>query len=132
MKKEKGDGRRVQRVEQEIQRSVAQFLISGFRFPLPGLVTVSRVLMPGDLKTAKVYVSVFGSEEDREKAVETLQERAFEVQNHIGKELKMRFCPKLKFYADEATEHVLKIDRILHDLDVNGEKTKTPTKKSEE
>ncbi len=128
MKKEKGDGgRRVQRVEQEMQRSIAQFLISGFRLPLPGLVTVSRVLMPGDLRTAKVYISVFGSEEAQEKAIETLQERAFEVQNFIGKELKMRFCPKITFYADAATEHVLKIDRILHDLE--KEKTNTKDKK---
>lgn len=136
MKKEKGDGRRIQRVEQEIQRSVAQFLISGFRFPLPGIVTVSRVLMPGDLRTAKVYISVLGGEGDIDKAVELLQERAFEVQNHIGKELKMRFCPKLTFYADEATEHVIKIDRILHDLNMGDLKGKSPNeldkKKSEE
>ena len=115
MKKE-GDGRRVSRVEQEIQKTVAQFLISGFRFPLPGLVTVARVMMPADLRTAKVYISVLGSDEQRVEAIETLNERAFEVQNYIGKELRMRYCPKLHFYADDTTEHVLKIERILHEL----------------
>src|SRR4051812_46476453 len=101
----KGDGgRRVQRVEQEIQKTVAQFLISGFRVRLPGLVTVARVMMPGDLRTAKVYVSVLGSDEERTEALEILQERAFDVQNYIGKELRMRFCPKLTFYADDTTE----------------------------
>jgi ribosome-binding factor A len=113
----KGDGgRRVARVEQEIQKTVAQFLISGFRHPLPGLVTVARVMMPGDLRTAKVYISILGEEGDRKKAVETLNDRAFEVQNYIGKELRMRFCPKITFYLDDTTEHVLRIDRILHDL----------------
>ncbi len=128
MSREKGDNRdsnrdanrRVSRVEQEVQKTVAQFLISGFRFPLPGLVTISRVMMPGDLRTAKVYISVLGTDPERESALETLQERAFEVQNYIGKELRMRFCPKLTFYMDHTTEHVLKIDRILHEL----EKTK--------
>lgn len=114
---DRGDGRRVQRVEQEIQKTVAQFLISGFRFPLPGLVTVARVMMPGDLRTAKVYVSVLGSDEDRESALETLQERAYEIQDYIGRQLRMRFCPKLTFYADDTTEHVLKIDRILYELE---------------
>ncbi len=117
--KKTGDGRRVARVEQEIQKTVAQFLISGFRFPLPGLVTVSRVIMPADLRNAKVYVSVLGSEADRKKALETLQERAYDVQNYIGKELRMRYCPKLTFFHDETTEHVLKIDRILHELEEN-------------
>lgn len=122
--REKGDNRdsnrRISRVEQEVQKTIAQFLISGFRFPLPGLVTISRVMMPGDLRTAKVYISVLGTDPERESALETLKERAFEVQNYIGKELRMRFCPKLTFYMDHTTEHVLKIDRILHEL----EKTK--------
>lgn len=119
--------RRVSRVEQEIQKTVAQFLIAGFSSRLPGLVTVSRVLMPADLRSAKVYVSVLGSEEQRETALETLQERAFEVQDFIGKQLKMRYCPKLTFFHDDTTEHVLKIDRILHELE---EKRQAEQKKS--
>ncbi len=124
MKKNDGDHRRVSRVEQEIQKTIAQFLISGFRYPLKGLVTVSRVVMPGDLRTAKVYVSVLGSDEDRETTIETLQEQAYDVQNFIGKELRMRFCPKLTFYKDDTTEHVMKIDRILHELDQNKANSK--------
>lgn len=120
--KNKGDGRRVARVEQEIQKTVAQFLISGFRRPLPGLVTVSRVIMPADLRAAKVYVSVLGSDADRKQALETLQDRAFEVQKFVGNELRMRYCPKITFYSDETTEHVLKIDRILHDLEEEKKK----------
>lgn len=127
----KGDGRRVHRVEQEIQKTVAQFLISGFRVPLPGLVTVARVIMPADLRTAKVYVSVLGSDEERKEALETLQERAFDVQNYIGKELRMRYCPKLTFYPDDTTEHVLKIDRILYELE-EEKKKKTEGESSEE
>ncbi len=119
--------RRVSRVEQEIQKTVAQFLIAGFSSRLPGLVTVSRVLMPADLRSAKVYVSVLGSEEQREIALETLQDRAFEIQDFIGKQLKMRYCPKLTFFHDDTTEHVLKIDRILHELE---EKRQAEQKKS--
>ena len=132
-----GDSRRVSRVEQEIQKTIAQFLIAGFRFPLPGLVTVSRVVMPGDLRTAKIYISVLGSEEERESALDILQKRAFEVQNYIGKELRMRFCPKLTFYMDHTTEHVMKIDRILYELEQTKNEAMKKTqleesKKSEE
>ncbi|PIS11651.1 MAG: ribosome-binding factor A [Bdellovibrio sp. CG10_big_fil_rev_8_21_14_0_10_47_8] len=119
-------GRRVMRVEQEVQKTIAQFLISGFRLPLPGLVTISRVSMAGDLRTAKVYVSVLGADDERNQALETLQSRAFEVQNFIGKELRMRYCPKLSFYLDDTTEHVLKIDRILHELDQQKKEQSKP------
>jgi len=110
------------RVEQEVQKTIAQFLISGFRHPLPGLVTVARVMMPGDLRTAKVYISVLGTDSDREEALETLQEKAFEVQNFIGRELKMRFCPKLTFFHDDTTDHVLKVERILQELELEKQK----------
>ncbi|XGC82146.1 30S ribosome-binding factor RbfA [Bdellovibrio bacteriovorus] len=125
--KNMGDGRRVARVEREIQATVAQFLIRGFKSPLPGLVTVASVRMPADLRTAKVYISVLGSDEQKEEAIEILQERAFEIQNFIGKELKMRYCPKLTFYADHTTDQVLKVEKILHELEIerkaHGEST---------
>lgn len=121
--KNTGDGRRVARVEREVQQTVAQFLISGFRLPLPGIVTVARVRMPGDLRTAKVYISILGDPKLLDEAVELLQERAFEIQNYLGKELKMRYCPKLTFYPDNETEEILKVEKILQELD-NERKSK--------
>ncbi len=115
--KNTGDGRRVARVEKEIQQVVAQYLISGIRTRLPGLVTVARVMMPGDLRTAKVYVSILGAEDQIDSTVELLQNSSVEIQRFIGQNLQMRFLPKLTFYRDHTTDQVLKIDRILHDLD---------------
>lgn len=126
--KNMGDGRRVARVEREIQATIAQFLIRGFKTPLPGLVTVASVKMPADLRTARVYVSVLGEDKHLEETLELLQERAFEIQNFIGKELKMRYCPKLTFYADHTTDQVLKVERILHELE---EERKVQGKQSE-
>ncbi len=129
--KNMGDGRRVARVEREVQATIAQFLIRGFKNPLPGLVTVARVIMPADLRAAKVYISILGSDEQKAETLETLQERAFEVQNFIGKELKMRYCPKLTFYIDEATEQVLKVERILHELEAERAAKGESTNESE-
>ncbi|MBC7371095.1 MAG: 30S ribosome-binding factor RbfA [Bdellovibrionaceae bacterium] len=125
MKKQE-DGRRVARAEREVQQAIAQFLISGFKLPLPGIVTVARVKMPGDLRAAKVYISVLGAPEGLNKAVELLKERAFEVQNFLGKELKMRYCPKLTFLPDHETEQILKVDRILQELEADRQ-AKKPT-----
>nr|BFD59245.1 30S ribosome-binding factor RbfA [Bdellovibrio sp. CKG001]BFD62622.1 30S ribosome-binding factor RbfA [Bdellovibrio sp. HM001]BFD67387.1 30S ribosome-binding factor RbfA [Bdellovibrio sp. HAGR004] len=129
--KNMGDGRRVARVEREIQATIAQFLIRGFKSPLPGLVTVASVKMPADLRAAKVYISVLGDEKQQDEALDLLQERAFEIQNFIGKELKMRYCPKLTFYLDHATEQVLKVEKILHELELER-KAKNPGESSDE
>ena len=104
-------------MEKEILQTVASYLLKGFKTPLPGLVTISRVNMPADLRTAKIFVSVLGSEEDRRLAIESLQERAFEIQRFIGDQLKTRYCPKITFFEDHTTEQVLKIEKILHDLE---------------
>lgn len=114
--KNMGDGRRIARVEKEVQIQVAQYLQAGFSDPLPGLVTVSHVKMPADLRTAKVYISVLGADDQKDEIIDTLQDRAFEVQDFIGRKLKMRYCPKLTFYLDHTTDQVLKIEKILHEI----------------
>lgn len=111
-----GDQRRVNRVEKEIQITIAKYLISGFSQKLPGLVTVSFVRMPGDLRTAKVYISVLGADDDKSSVIEILNERNFEIQKFIAQELKMRYCPKLTFFEDHTTEQVLKVEKILHEI----------------
>lgn len=116
--KNMGDGRRVARVEKEVQSVIAQYLISGFRQRLPGLVTVAAVRMPGDLRSARVYVSVLGEDKLKDQVVEILQASAAEIQRYIGDQLRMRYCPKLTFYPDHTTEQVLKIEKIIHELEV--------------
>ncbi|MFS4460316.1 30S ribosome-binding factor RbfA [Bdellovibrio sp. HCB2-146] len=115
--KNMGDGRRVARVEREIQATVAQFLLRDLRSELPGIVSVASVKMPADLRAAKVYISVIGTDEERDEVMDILKERAYEIQNYIGSELKMRYCPKLTFYSDTITEQVIKVDRILQELE---------------
>ena len=127
--KNMGDGRRIARIEREVQETIAQFLIRGFKTPIPSLLTVASVKMNQDLRTAKVYVSVLAVGEGKNQeaaAIDTLQERAFEIQNFIGKELKMRYCPKLTFIADRSTDHVLKVEKILHELEQERIKNEPP------
>jgi ribosome-binding factor A len=129
--KNMGDGRRIARVEKEVQMQVAQYLQSGFSDPMPGLVTIVSVKMPADLRTAKVFVSVLGGGDSAiDEVLDILQERAFEIQDYIGKKLKMRYCPKLTFMQDHATENVLKIEKILSDISKN--KKSTPSAEEEE
>lgn len=128
----KSDGRRVPRVEREVQQCIAQYLLRGYRGRLPGLVTVARVMMPADLRTAKVYISVLSENPDhQDEAIELLQEAAVDIQNHLGRELKMRFCPKIKFYADETTEKVLKIESILKEIESQSKSTEPESEETD-
>lgn len=114
--KQSGDGRRVAKVEAEILRLVADYLIRHGRGELPGIVSVAQVKMPADFRAAKVYVSVLGADIPNEKVIAKLQSWASEIQRHIGANLHMRYCPKLTFYSDDMTEKILKVEGILQDL----------------
>lgn len=129
--KNMGDGRRIARVEKEVQVQVAQYLLAGFSDPLPGLVTVASVKMPADLRTAKVYISVLGADDSITRTVEILNKRAFEIQDFIGRKLNMRYCPKLTFYKDHTTEQIIKIERILSTISADQKKQTEPDSEEE-
>lgn len=129
-KKTKGDGGiRVARVEREVQGLISQFLAGTYKGELPGIVTVSMVRMPADLKTARVFISFFNATPAEEKqGVQLLQRRAVEIQKYINDKLALRFCPRLTFMQDEATEKLIKIDQILRDLEVPKQQTPRASK----
>lgn len=115
----KPDGIRIARAEREVQGHVAQFLASAYKGELPGFVSVVRVTMPPDLRSARVSVSFLQvTPEEEKEGVLLLQRRAPEIQRLIADRMPMRHCPRLTFEIDRSTQQVLKIEGILRDLDL--------------
>lgn len=110
------ESRRVQRVEKELQHIVANYLLRGFKGGLRGLVSVSRVESNPKLRTAKVYVSVLGSNEDREVSLESLQEHIHEIQKHVNAQLRMKFVPRISIVLDEGLEKMLRVESLLREI----------------
>jgi ribosome-binding factor A len=131
----KTDSRRISRVEQEIQSIVSLYIIQNLQAELPGLITIGRVHVPGDLRTANVYVSLLNirTEEDEsegkkmpsdkqlDKAIKTLQYWSKDMQDAINRKLQMKYLPKLTFFADESTEKILRIEKILSNMSTSKE-----------
>ena len=120
-------GRRAYRFSQLLRAHISQFLLTGFKqATLSPLVTVSHVIVSKDLREAKVYIRLpdlqkIPSEEETsplscEETVEILNEYAFVFQSHLSHQLKSKFCPKLRFYEDDKTESILRIDAVLYDV----------------
>ncbi|MFN3455675.1 MAG: 30S ribosome-binding factor RbfA [Pseudobdellovibrio sp.] len=131
--KNMGDGRRVARVEREVQSVISTFIIQRLQRELPGLVTVGKVQIPADLRSARVYVSLLQMNEGAvdlsvapridvlKQAIDILQSWAPEIQDEISHKLKMKYLPKVTFYADESTEKILKIEKIISRLSTNSD-----------
>lgn len=127
MSSERGDGKRIARVEREIREIVANYLISYFQGSQKGLITVTRVWVSKDLRLARIYITFFSTDESAPKnvnqlVIEELQESATDFQAEIGSLLKMRYTPKLEFFIDEGLEEGLKISGIIRKLEEERKK----------
>lgn len=116
----KGDGVRTKRVEKEILHHLSKYVAAAFRGELPGLLCLNRVIVTADLRSARVFFSIInGNESDENLALEWLEERAPDMQAKIGRDMKMRYTPKLTFESDTTMDRALKIDRLLHEVSKN-------------
>ena len=95
------ESHRIKRVEKELRQIVGQFLVKGRKSPMPGVVSVAEIMVQPDLRSGKVFFSYIGPKESRAETEEILAEEWPELQRTIGKELKMKYVPKLKFFVNQ-------------------------------
>ena len=108
--------KRSQRIQELLLEEISKLLQSGLKDPRVGFATLTRVEVSDNLKHAKVFVSVMGSELEKKQTLEALKNAKGFIRNYLGKNLYLRYLPELEFKKDENAEHVEKITRILNDL----------------
>ncbi|MGR9072835.1 MAG: 30S ribosome-binding factor RbfA [Gammaproteobacteria bacterium] len=113
------------RVSSQLQKELAMILQREIKDPRLGFVTVNEVEVSRDLAVAKVYVSVLNADEQaRKKNIELLNQAANFLRNELGRKIKMRSIPELRFYYDYAIDTGRRISELLED---NGSlKTQEP------
>lgn len=106
---------RPKRVSDEIRKVISERLIRGLRDPLPGFVTVRDVEVNRDFSRAKVFVSVFGTEEEKRGAIEVLQEQRKVLRQELGRKIRLRNTPELIFVLDETGDRAARIHKLLQE-----------------
>lgn len=120
MQFKKQDRRQIQ-IEKQIQESLASFLLKNLSISRDGLISVTRVQVPKDFKTANIYVHQYGkTEEENEALIESLQKKLSLIQKHITQELKLRFSPHLEFHYDKSFDKTLAVDKLIYDMTKSG------------
>jgi ribosome-binding factor A len=109
--------RRVARLAEAIRETVSSAVLFSLRDPRIKNVTVIRAEVTPDLRNAKVYVSVMGSERDKALSLQGLDSSRGFLQAKIADRIQTRYTPVLKFVLDEkATDQVSEAARILDEL----------------
>jgi ribosome-binding factor A len=106
---------RMRRVNEAV-REVLSEAIGGLQDPRIGFVTVTRIETSSDLRQARVFVSVLGSERKRERTLQGLASAHGVLQSRIADELRMKRTPQLTFEYDPSVEYGVKMSKLIDEL----------------
>ena len=104
---------RMRRVNEAVREVVSARLLEGLRDPRIGFVTVTSVDTSPDLRHARVYVSVLGSDEERTETMAGLESAHGVLQQAVAHELRMKNTPTLQFVFDESINTGMRISELL-------------------
>ena len=97
-----------------MREEIATFLANDIKNPrILGLVTVTGVEITRDLRHAKVFVSVLGSDSQRAATFEGLDNVASHLRGRVGRALRLRVAPEIEFRNDESVAHAAHIEQLL-------------------
>jgi ribosome-binding factor A len=105
----------MRRVNEVIREVLGAAIASDLKDPRIGFVTVTDVDTSPDLRAARVFVSVLGSESEREQTLEGLRSAHGFLQSRIADQMHIKRTPTLSFHYDESVERGARLSRLLHD-----------------
>ncbi len=107
----------------EVIKEVASETIRRLKDPrITGLISVTDVEVSGDLGHAKVFVSIYGDEDQQRETLEGLQAAAGFVRTQVGREVKLRITPEIHFLLDKSLEQGASINALLSRIKREQEK----------
>ena len=108
--------RRVQKVAEAIREVVSMSILTELQDPRVRDVTVTSVEASGDLRYAKVMVSVMGDETRQNLTLRGLQNAAGFLQSKIADRIDLRYTPRLTFVLDQGVKHSISVAKILREV----------------
>jgi len=108
---------RTDRVASEIQSILGQIQMQHIDLSKLGFITFSHVSISTDLKYAKVFFSVVQNKLPINKIEDALNGKAKAFRKYLGKMIRIKFIPNLKFYYDDTFSYTEKIENIFHSID---------------
>lgn len=113
--------RRVSRVAAQIQREVSQLLQNGIKDDRVGasMVSVTDVNVSGDLQHAKIFVSLYGTDEARAETMAALKDATGYVRRELGQRVRLRRTPEVVFVEDRSLERGDRILSLLNEINQN-------------
>jgi ribosome-binding factor A len=108
--------RRPQRLALQIQQEISLVISRNMKDRRIGFITITGVRLSPDLRHAKVFISMMGSEDEKKESLETLNHANGWVRHELGQRIRTRFIPEIVFYIDTSQEYGEHIDSLIDQI----------------
>ncbi len=109
------------RVSEAMKEEISDIVHNELKDPRIGFASITDVDVTGDLRFARVFVSVLGDEKQKADTIQGLQSAAGYVRCAVAKRIRLRCTPEIVFKLDESIEHSVKISKLLQEQKGDGQ-----------
>ena len=110
--------KRTDRISEEIKKELSS-VIRTLKDPrIPMMTSVVSVNVTNDLRYAKAYISVMGTEEEKKDAIKALTAAQGFIRREVGNRIKLRCVPEFTFTEDTSIEYGAHINKLLKDINI--------------
>ena len=105
------------RINEEVRKELSDVIRNDLKDPrINAMVSITSVDVTKDLRYAKVYVSIFGNEEEKKSTLSALKSSSGFLRRELGSRINLRYTPQIIIEVDESIAHGMHIDELLHKI----------------
>jgi ribosome-binding factor A len=108
---------RHERVRELLKREIGEAIRREFHVNEAGLISVNDLDMAGDLKSAVVFISIFGNAEQQKRGLQLLTENRVRIQGLVARSVVLKYTPTLKFVFDDSLVRGNRVLQIIEELE---------------
>lgn len=109
-------GDRMRRVDEAMREVLSDAVTRDLKDPRVGFVTVTQVKTSPDLRHARVYVSVLGSDQVRADSMDGLQSAHGFLQGRVASSMRMKHTPQISFHYDDTAERAVALEQLIKEV----------------
>lgn len=107
---------RVNRVAEQMKKELGEIILQKLKDPRIGFVTVTDVEVTGDLQNATIFISVLGSDAEKDATLKGLDKAKGFIRTEIGKRIRLRKTPEIEFAFDASIAYGNRIETLLNQV----------------
>ncbi|NLF83701.1 MAG: 30S ribosome-binding factor RbfA [Candidatus Gastranaerophilales bacterium] len=105
---------RNEKIRKALVREISEIIQHKIKDPrLEGIISVTEIELSPDFRHAKVYISVLGDKEKKDQVMEAIEDSAPLIRKNIGRTVRLKYTPELRFVLDESFERVSRLTELI-------------------